>query len=500
MDKDEESGIAPTLDIQAVESHTGNRAAHTVDAVNLAAYSFTQEENDRLVRKLDLHILPLIWGCYLFNSLDRGNVSNAKSDGMTTDLHFPYNGYGIMLSVFYITFSTMAIPGVLLTRKIGAKWTVPGYMAGWGLMATVNAGCRNFGGVVAVRLILGAFEAGFIPSLMLLLTSFYTRGELAKRVAVFYSCNAISGAFSGLLAYGVFQVKSRLWGWQILFLIEGTITIAFAALVFWLLPFAPSSASFLSDREKAVAMLRILKDGSSETETKLNHRAFLAPLRDWKYYVFTIISLFYGVATSVASNFLTQIIGRFNYSVVKTNLFTVAPYTAAAIFLFALSWSSDHFRERGFHLALCFVLVLVGCIILVCIPVSSKGVGYFATFLITMGSLTPSVIFHPWYQNNDASEDGRAFRVGSVVFIGNAAGIVSANIFLAKWEPQYRIPLAIVAGMEGVALILTVGLRMWMTMDNRRRNREQGVNWQSKDVPTEALADGPANPLFRHFC
>lgn len=116
-----------------------------------------------------------------------------------------------------------------------------------------------------------------------------------------------------------------------------------------------------------------------------------------------------------------------------------------------------------------------------------------------MGSLSPSCIFHPWYQNNDASEDGRAFRVASVVFVGNAAGIVSANIFLAKWEPQYRIPLAIVAGMEGMALILTVSMRLWMTWDNKRRNREQGVNWQSKDVPTEALSEGSKNPLFRHF-
>ncbi len=45
--------------------------------------------------------------------------------------------------------------------------------------------------------VLGAFEAGFIPSLIVYLTTFYTRGELAKRVAAFYSCNVISGAFSG---------------------------------------------------------------------------------------------------------------------------------------------------------------------------------------------------------------------------------------------------------------------------------------------------------------
>lgn len=41
---------------------------------------------------------------YLFQSLDRGNVSNAKSDGMTTDLNFPDNGYAVMLSVFYLPF------------------------------------------------------------------------------------------------------------------------------------------------------------------------------------------------------------------------------------------------------------------------------------------------------------------------------------------------------------------------------------------------------------
>lgn len=44
---------------------------------------------------------------------------------------------------------------------------------------------------------LGAFEAGFAASLIFYLTTFYTRSELGKRIAVFYSCNALSGAFSG---------------------------------------------------------------------------------------------------------------------------------------------------------------------------------------------------------------------------------------------------------------------------------------------------------------
>lgn len=62
-----------------------------------------------------------------------------------------------MLSLFYIPFSTLAIPGVMLTRKIGPKWTIPGYMIGWGTMAMVNAACVNFAGAVIVRLCMFIF-------------------------------------------------------------------------------------------------------------------------------------------------------------------------------------------------------------------------------------------------------------------------------------------------------------------------------------------------------
>lgn len=73
------------------------------------------------------------------------------------------------------------------------------------------------------------------------------------------------------------------------------------------------------------------------------------------------------------------------------------------------------------------------------------------------------------------------------------------QIFLDKWAPQYVIPLAITCAIEGLALVLVISLRMYMTIENRRRNIAQNVNWQSKDVPTEALADGPRNPMFRYF-
>ncbi|KAJ4424269.1 hypothetical protein N0V82_001135 [Gnomoniopsis sp. IMI 355080] len=418
---------------------------------------------------------------------------------MTVDLNFPINGYAVMLSTFYVTFSTLAVPGVMLTRKVGPSWTIPGYMIGWGSMAMLNAACTNYAEVLVVRLVLGAFEAGFAASLIFYLTTFYTRGELGARIAIFYSVQALAGAFSGLIAYGVFQMESTLKGWQILMLVEGAFTLGFAILTAIMLPWSTETANFLSAREKQVARLRILQDGSTETSTVFDAKRFFKPLTDWKYYVFASIALCYGVAASVASNFLTQIIGRFGYSTVKTNLFTVAPYACGTIAMMITAYSSDRFRERGFHLASSLVLVIIGCILLTCLPLTSTGPAYFATFLITMGAYTPSCLFHTWHQCNDPSEDGRAFRVGSLTFLANTGGFVSANIFLDKWAPQYVIPLGITCGIEVLALVLVVGLRLYMSIDNRRRNKQHNVEWQSKDVPTEALGDGPRNPLFRHF-
>jgi hypothetical protein len=103
-----------------------------------------------------------------------------------------------MLTLFYIPFCTLVVPGVMLTRKVGPRWTIPGYMVGWASMCMINAGASNFAGTLIIRLrkrycalaysmieltdatVLGAFEAGFAASLIFYLTTFYTRGELGK--------------------------------------------------------------------------------------------------------------------------------------------------------------------------------------------------------------------------------------------------------------------------------------------------------------------------------
>lgn len=87
---------------------------------------------------------------------------------------------------------------------------------------------------------------------------FYRRGELARRLAIFYAASSIASAFGGLLAYGVFQLEGTpLAPWRYLFLIEGCCTLVCAVFAYWYLPYSAATASFLTAEEKEIAFLRM---------------------------------------------------------------------------------------------------------------------------------------------------------------------------------------------------------------------------------------------------
>jgi len=92
----------------------------------------------------------------------------------------------------------------------------------WGVFTIAHAWIKSNGMLIAFRLLIGMFEAGFYPTACFYLSTFYTRYDLAIRIGLFYGMYAIAGAFSGAIAYGIFQIHGALYGWQYLFIIGKT--------------------------------------------------------------------------------------------------------------------------------------------------------------------------------------------------------------------------------------------------------------------------------------
>ncbi len=113
------------------------------------------EHEKALTWKFDLRILPMLACMYLLNALDKGNLGNAKTDGMDKDLHFKGDQYNIMLSIFYVPYVVFAPPIAMLGKKYGPHRMLPILMFCFGSMTLLSASVHNWGGMMALRWFLG---------------------------------------------------------------------------------------------------------------------------------------------------------------------------------------------------------------------------------------------------------------------------------------------------------------------------------------------------------
>ncbi len=134
----------------------------------------------------------------------------------------------------------------MVLNKIGKPAIyLPCCMLAWGVVSGAAAGAQSYGGLLAVRFILGFVEAAYFvespipsrsvfpsnprqPGSLYYLSCWYTRKELALRTALLYSGSLLSGAFGGLIAAGITNGMDGVCGlraWRWLFIIEGAITV-----------------------------------------------------------------------------------------------------------------------------------------------------------------------------------------------------------------------------------------------------------------------------------
>lgn len=462
-----------------------------------------KDAEKKLCRKFDFRLLPVLAVMYLFNSLDKSNLGNAKTAGLPDDLHFATGQYNLIVGIFFVPYVIFAPPIAMLAKKFGASCALPIMMFCFGSLTLLTAAAHNFSGVFALRWFLGMAESAFFPVVIYYLTTFYRRGELARRLAIFYAASNIASAFSGLLAFGVFRIQTHLidFAWRWLFIIEGSCTVLFSIFAFWYLPQNAAAAKFLTEEEKALAFHRIQVDSSSTVNEKFNLRDALKVFKRPTTYGFLMIEICLGVPLQGVTLFLPQIVQRLGYDTVKTNLYTVAPNITGAVMLLILAFSSDLTRIRFPFISLGFAFTFIGMIIYASIQDVQAQIrlAYFATFMMCWGTSAPSVLLSTWYNNNVAHEGERLVLTSVGVPLSNLMGLVSSNLFQDRDAPKYLPALIAIACFGATGFLVAGALGTYMTFDNKRRDRRQGVTLTAQDVPTSKLKDGPKVAEFRWF-
>jgi len=154
--------------------------------------------NHKLVRKVDLIVLPIIAILYILNYVDRQNLAAAKIQGITDDLNMTTQQFATSISILFVGYLPFQIPSNLIITKISR----PGLyiccaVVIWGAISAATAVVKSYGQLLAVRAILGASEAVFFPGAIYYLSAWYTKTELGKRIAILYITQQVGNAFGG---------------------------------------------------------------------------------------------------------------------------------------------------------------------------------------------------------------------------------------------------------------------------------------------------------------
>jgi MFS family permease len=381
-------------------------------------------EEKALFSRINWHILPLLVTVYCLAFIDRVNIGFAQLQ-MKGELGFSDQVFALGAGMFFVGYILFEVPSNMLLEKIGTRKTLLRIMVLW-----VTAPWQFY----TLRFLLGAFEAGCFPAVVLYFTYWYPPARRGQAIAVFMSSTVISGILVGplngaLMKFG--QGVLGFHGWQWMFIINGLPCLVVGLLCYACLSNSPAEAAWLSPAEKKLLADRLARDGVSLGDGVHKRAALRALLRDPKLYVFSLINFLFLGAVYVLVFWTPTLIHSWGVKdVFYIGLLAAIPNIVGAIGMMLMSRSSDRRNERRWHFVAGVVLIAVGLL----------GIAFLN------GGVATSIVLL------------------SIATIGTASMTPLFYAFVSDYLPkeQAAVGLAVIPSLADIAPIVTPSIGTWL--------------------------------------
>jgi D-galactonate transporter len=343
--------------------------------------------NDPLYRKITLRIVPFLFLCYLVSFLDRINIGFAHLQ-MTRDLGISEAAYGLGAGVFFLGYVLFEVPSNLLLAKIGATRTFCRIMVCWGIVSACTMFVQTAWQLNVLRFLLGAFEAGFFPGIVLYLTYWFPPQRRATVVSWFFAGAAVAGMLGGPISGWIMRDLAGvagLHGWQWMFLIEGVPAAVLGLVAFVVLVDRPENVVWLTAGEKSI--LRQALSSEEQEKHAVSVVSVLDAFRSARIYWCAFIYFALACGSYAISFWLPVMIRNSGVKdVLLIGLYSAIPYGLGALGIVLISMHSDRRSERRVHFTLCS---LVGAAALVILANFGAGLGVVTTLAV----LSVAIVF-----------------------------------------------------------------------------------------------------------
>ncbi|KAF2685980.1 MFS general substrate transporter [Lentithecium fluviatile CBS 122367] len=444
-----------TSDIEDTKASEVRREKYDQPATDSDSYdaeAYGDIEEKKLIRKIDWRLLPILGALYSIALIDRTNISNARVAGMGADLALQIGErYTIVLVLFFPTYALLELPSNIVLRKVGSANWLAFIALAWGAVMIGQGFVKSWETLAVCRILLGAFEAGFFPGCVYLITCWYRRYETQKRLGGFYLFSVGIGGLANIVAYGLMQMEGTagIRGWRWIFIIEGILTCVVATVAWFIILDFPDKAEktgFLTQSQASFVLQRIEEDRGDSVADPLTWAKFVHHLGDLKLWAFATMFMSTTMPAYAFSYFLPVILLGMGYSPGAANALSAPPAITAMFTALTFAWLGDKYRVRAPVIAAQCLMGITG--LMVVAYSSNNGVRYFGTFLGVCGCQGNVPAILTYQSNNIVGQSKRS--VGSALQIGFGAigGIIASTTFRQKDAPRYVTGLWVTAGLQ----------------------------------------------------
>jgi MFS family permease len=425
-----------------------------------------------LRKRLDWHILPLLFLLYTLQFIDKNSLGASSILGIFQDAHLTVNQFNNLSSAFYIGYIIFVYPHAWAMQHfpIGKYIAVNIFL--WAIFIGLHPLCHRYGPLFGLRFLLGASEGCITSGIMTIISMFYDRTEIGERIGWTFQCNGVATILSAMVGFGVSHVgvnaKPARWHWYMI--ITAGLSV-FTSVAFWVwFPDNPASARFLSDEDKVNVVKRI-RSSQNGIETKVWKKAqFIEAFQDPKTWLFAFCAAIANLQGGVGVQY-SLIIKGFGFNTLESALLN---FPTGFAMIFAVTTAGLVLRKfpnaRAYIAIGGFIIPIIACILLLALPWSAQAGLLLSVYLIgTSGAGFVTII--SWVAVTSAGHT-KKMTVNAVFLVGYALGqMLCSQFWKAKYYPRYRVPWIIQMLTYVSDILFIIVIRWVLNRENKRRDR-----------------------------
>ncbi|ORY01750.1 major facilitator superfamily transporter [Clohesyomyces aquaticus] len=447
----------------------------------------TLVDEKALVRRIDFMIVPMMFGCYFLQYLDKSLLNYAAVMGIFEDANLTTQQYGTLSWLFYLGFLVFEMPHAYLIQRLPVGKYLGTMVILWGTVVACTAACNNYASLAALRLLLGIFESAVSPCLILVTSMWYKRHEQPKRIGFWYigvGCAVMTGS---LVSYG-FQhyTGTRFNNWQIMFLVVGLLTVSMGIVVFIFLPDNPMS-SRLSHAEKVMSVERLRENNTGIENKHFKPYQFLEALRDPQVWLLAYITTGASIPNGAVGSFQSVLIKSFGFSNKITALLQIPGGFIAVISVILGTQIAARYNCRGVMQIVWTALGgIFGGSLIAFLPAEHRAgrlVGNYFTHLT--GAFLP--LSYSFAACNFAGHTKKV-TMNAILLMSFCLGNILGPLTFRDADAPEFIPAKITIVAVDTSVVLAVGvLLLYYRWENKRRDKA-GIAHQ-QDIEFSDLTD-----------